>query len=575
MIKYKLKNQGIDVIDTILSNRNLTTENIRKLLSPSKKYEEDASNYKNIDRAVQRYQQAIREGETIATLVDEDLDGFTSSTVIYNFTTTEMKHSNMFYIMQKKAKVHGLNDHVIKEVKNKGVKLLITPDSSSSDYEYHKKLNEMGVDLIILDHHQFNLEDVHESAIIVNNQDGIVNNKCLSGCGVTYKFIKYVAKSLNIDLGVKYLDLVALSLIGDIMDMRSLENRYFFNIGNKIDNLTNPFIKTFVELKNIEDYLSIEELGFNISPLVNATIRLGSGTEKDIMFRSLLDRNEKIESKKRGVTKGALIPIAEESIRIATNLKRKQDKLRDNSVEQFISTYGYEIDDKIILKDVTDVVDAEITGLVANKLTDVYKRPCILVRENKKTDTLTGSARSYNREEFNNLKQTCLNTGAFSKARGHEGSFGVEISKENIPLAIEKINEVLSDIEIAKVYEVEEMYSGIVPMSDVKDIGNYENLWCNHIKEPLFLVKNVKMKTSQIEKIGNSTYIFKIGDVNFTKTFGSGVWYKSLIHEDELPFGGAIIADIVFSIRKNKKGYNFCKIIDMKTKINEEDVIDF
>ena len=575
MIQYKLKRQGIDVIDTILTNRDLTIEAINEILQPKADNIESSLNYKNIDRARERYLLAIKNNENIATLVDVDMDGYSASAGIYNFTTVEMQYKNMFYIMQKKAKAHGLNDHVIKEVKNKEIKLLITPDSSSSDYEYHKKLNEMGVDLIILDHHQFNIDDVHESAIIVNNQDGTVNNKSLSGCGVTYKFIDYVAKSLNIDLGVKYLDLVALSLIGDIMDMRSLENRYFFSIGNKIDNLTNPFIQTFVELKKIEDYLSIEELGFNISPLVNATIRLGSGTEKDIMFRSLLDRNEKIESKKRGVTKGTLVPIAEESIRIATNLKRKQDKLRDNSVEQFISTYGYEIDDKIILKDVTDVVDAEITGLVANKLTDVYKRPCILVRENKKTNTLTGSARSYNREGFNNLKQTCLNTGAFSKARGHEGSFGVEISKENIPLAIEKINEVLSDIEIAKVYEVEEMYSGIVPMSDVKDIGNYENLWCNHIKEPLFIVKNVKMETSQIEKIGNSTYVFKIGDVNFTKTFGSGVWYKSLIHEDELPFGGAIIADIVFSIRKNKKGYNFCKIIDMKTKVNEEEIIDF
>lgn len=72
MIKYRLREQGIDVVDTVLSNRKLTTKQVKEILTPNRNYEEQSSNYKNMDRAVQRFQQAIREGETIATLVDED-----------------------------------------------------------------------------------------------------------------------------------------------------------------------------------------------------------------------------------------------------------------------------------------------------------------------------------------------------------------------------------------------------------------------------------------------------------------------------------------------------------------------
>lgn len=576
MIEYRLKEQGIDIVDTVLTNRKLDLSIVDKILCANKDNEELGTNYKNMDKAVQRYKKALKEGETIATLVDEDLDGNTSSALLYNFTYNDINYKNIHYIHQKKAKVHGLNEYVINKVKKLGVNLLITPDSSSSDYKYQKELAEMGVDLIVLDHHQFDIADVFESTILVNNQDGNVQNTSLSGCGVTYKFVKEVALDLGIDLGEKYLDLVALSLIGDVMDMTSLENRYYLNVGSKLENITNPFLKYFVEKNKIERYLTIEELGFSISPLINATVRMGSKSDKDIVFRSLLDRKELVESKKRGVEKGTLVPVEEEGLRIATNTKSKQDKARNKAHDEIVNTFGRDIKDKVFIQEVGDMVESEIGGLVANKLTDTYQRPIILIRYNEQLGYCTGSARSISGVKgVEDFKTLCKETGDFIFAQGHANSFGLAIDKDKVNSVREKLNSKLEGIEFSTICEVDGEYENAVPLSHVKAIGKYEDLWCNNIKAPLFVVKGIKLDTEEIEKIGNATYTFKVGDVKFTKNFGSKIWYESILQLDDLPFGGRIVADVIVKFRRNKKGYYWCDIVDMVTRVDEELEIDF
>ncbi|MGL5765008.1 MAG: DHH family phosphoesterase [Sarcina sp.] len=577
MIKYKVREQGIDIVDTVFTNRNITQQKAKEILSSTRDNEECASNYKNMDKAVERYQKAIRKGETIATLVDEDLDGFTSSALFLNFTNNDMNYNNIEYIMQAKAKVHGLNKHVLKEVQQRGVTLLITPDSSSSDKVFHEELNKMGISIIVLDHHEFHTDDVGEGAIVVNCQDGNVSNTSLSGCGVTYKFIREVARVNDIVLGEKYLDLVALSLVGDIMDLRSLENRYYLEKGSKLENITNPFLLYFIDKKKTQEFISIEEHGFEIAPIINATIRLGDRVDKDKMFRSLLDRFEEVESEKRGEKgKGIFVPIYMEGFRIATNYKSKQDKLRDKNKDAIVEKFGLDIKDKVFIQDVTDDIDAAMGGLIANKLTDIYNRPIILLRLNKKDNTYYGSGRTVNGiSAFENLKEMCLQTGEFEYARGHRGALGLSIKLNKLESAREKLNYILSDVEVGDYYEVDGEYNQVVPLAHVKAIAEYEDLWCNHIKSPLFIIKGVRMNSANIEKVGNATYTFKIGDVKFTKNFGSKVWYEEVAKIEDLPFGGDIIADIVCKFRRNKKGYYWCDIEHMVSKINEEEIIDF
>lgn len=574
MIEYNLKEQGIDILDTVLTNRGLTISQIKDMLSPRKEFEEPSANYKDMDRAIERLALAIKQGEKIATLVDEDLDGFTSSSLIFNFIKEDLGYENMDCIFQDRAKVHGLNEYVINKVFEKEITLLITPDSSSSDFEYQELLNKMGISLIVLDHHQFEQKEVSKHTILINNQDGIVNNVSLSGCGVTYKFVKAFSDRFGIDIGNKYLDLVALSLIGDVMNMTSLENRYFFSIGSKIENISNLFIQSFVDKNKIEERISIEEFGFSISPLINATIRIGSKEEKELLFKSLLNQEILVESKKRGA-KGEIVPIQQEAIRIATNLKSKQDKLKKSSSELILNKFGRKIEDKVFIEIVENEMESSISGLIANRLVDLYKKPVILLKYNKELECYTGSARTVNGiEEVEQFKKICLETEEFKFAKGHEGAFGVAIDKENIHNAKEKLNKKLENVEFKTKYEVEGEFKEKVSLSEVKPIAELEELWCNNVPSPLFVVKDVRLHTNNIEKIGNATYTFKLGDVKFTKNFGSKVWYEDVIKINLLPFGGNIIADIVCRFRKNKKGYYWCEIVKMVTREDEE-AIDF
>ena len=87
-------------------------------------------------------------------------------------------------------------------------------------------------------------------------------------------------------------------------------------------------------------------------------------------------------------------------------------------------------------------------------------------------------------------------------------------------------------------------------MSDIRDIANLSDLWCFHIKEPLFLVKNVKINTDNIKKIGNATYTFEYNKTTFTKFYGSKVWFSKFTLQDELSFGGDIIVDMICKFKK-------------------------
>lgn len=139
------------------------------------------------------------------------------------------------------GKEHGL----ILEKIPKDVKLVIAPDSSSNQYEEHKILKEQGVDVLVLDHHE--ADKFSENACVINNQIGNYPNKTLSGVGIVYKFCQYIDSLLDetkrgADL---ILDLVAIGMVADLMDLRDFETRALISYG--VDHLENPFLIEFVK----------------------------------------------------------------------------------------------------------------------------------------------------------------------------------------------------------------------------------------------------------------------------------------------------------------------------------------
>ena len=238
--------------------------------------------------------------------------------------------NNIFY------RVHAGKQHgIVPDDIDKDVKLVIAPDSSSNDYLEHEYLYKNGTDVLVIDHHE--ADKVSENAVVINNQLCNYPTKSLSGVGMVYKFCCYLDSIMGVNTADNFLDLVALGLVGDMMDLRDFETRHLVVRG--INQIRNPFLKEMVKK---QDY-SISRAGglcpfaesFYIVPQINATIRMGTAEEKLMLFESILDFKgyELVPSTKRGC-KGQAETRVEQACRNCTNIKNRQTKIRDTSLEK-------------------------------------------------------------------------------------------------------------------------------------------------------------------------------------------------------------------------------------------------
>src|SRR5690606_2887501 len=161
-----------------------------------------------------------------------------------------------------------------------------------------KQLKDRGIDVIVLDHHDCEKES--EDAIVVNNQlSPKYSNKNFSGAGIVYKFLQALDNKLEIKHADYYLDLVAVGNIGDMMDSRELETRYYMTKGLK--KINNSFLKALFEKQeySTKGIVNLINVAFYIVPLCNAAIRAGSTEEKLQMINAFLESNEKVYYKRK------------------------------------------------------------------------------------------------------------------------------------------------------------------------------------------------------------------------------------------------------------------------------------
>lgn len=185
-------------------------------------------------------------------------------------------------------RLHNGKEHgIIPDTIPTDVKLVIAPDSSSNDYEEHKILYDKGIDVLVIDHHE--AEKISEYACIINNQLCSYPTKSLSGVGMVYKFCSYLDSLLNVDYANYFLDLVALGLVADMMDMRDFETRHLITLG--LQNIRNPYFYEMVRKNefSLRDGVTPIGVAFYIAPYVNATVRMGDPIEKLTLFESMLD----------------------------------------------------------------------------------------------------------------------------------------------------------------------------------------------------------------------------------------------------------------------------------------------
>lgn len=579
MINYKIIGDNSEsIVDVVLNNRNLTISEVEEIVNPSIE-EYDGMLLKNMQQGIDLLSSQITKPDVIGILVDPDNDGFCAAAEINEFITNELNHKNVKHLYHtKKVKSHGVDEEIYEEIINQKIQFVVITDAGSTkeDYEMIKKLHdEHGVKFLIIDHHMVEYTNNLQNVVLINhNQPGCkYPNKHLSGAAITYKFIQTYSKAFQIDIGNKYVDLAALSLISDMMDMKSLENRVIFNKGSLRKNITSPLLEMFIHSKKLAgDYLTIEQCGFAIAPLINSTIRSENQEDKELLFKSFYSICF-VPSNKRG-NQGAMENIQEEIIRRMGNIKSKNDKEVKSTTEKahkYIEEKGL-INDKVLMIDVTKLINSGQTGLLANKLISAYKRPIFLYRDKENEEGFVGgSCRGLKVKSF---KDICLKSGLFEFCSGHDNSFGHTIRKDKLEALKTYFNDSLSDLELEEEVVVDAAYRIEVPFEDVKQIAEFKDLWCKNISEPTFIIKDVQLDTSNIMKIGNAEYVFRLNNTSYNKKFCSLQWIEDFTKQNiedkkaKYPFKSSLLlCDLVARFRQNEKGYYYIDIIDGKSKL--------
>lgn len=502
-MKYKLiakPNKNYSPMQQILVNRGIDVKDIEHYLKTSDADILNPDLLDNMAEGVKRLVSAIKNQEKMFLIVDCDADGFTASAALVNYIYKVFPSAmDLLSIQLHEGKEHGIEEKWLEEIVANEYKLVICPDASSNDYEQHKFLKDNGIDVLVLDHHD--AEEVSENAIIINNQLSDYPNKTLSGVGIVYKFCSKIDELMKIKEADTILDLVSLGMIADMMDMRNFETKHLIQKG--LTRIENPFFKALVERQAYSIGETVTPIGvaFYIAPLINATIRVGTQAEKEVMFKAMLNHcaYDMIPSTKRG-EKGKTEAIVTQAVRNATNVRNRQKKARDNGfeyVEQIIAANNLD-KNKIIVVQVSEDLDKNLTGLIANQLMAKYQKPVLLVRETDE-GLLQGSARGYDKSELKDLKSFLLESGFMEYAEGHAAAMGVGIYKDKVNALIDYSNTVLANYDFSACYDVDYEYmSNDFKAQDIIDIGSMKSLWGKGVDEAMVVIKGIKITSNNI-----------------------------------------------------------------------------
>lgn len=541
-MEYRLRAPEFPIytpVEQVLVNRGIPYDQINHYLNTTDNDILDPRLIPHLDEGAKMLIKHISQNDKVLIQVDSDCDGYTSAALLMNYLYClfpSFVNNNISYRVHM-GKQHGIIPDTIPE----DVKLVIAPDSSSNDYEAHEYLNLSGIDVLVIDHHE--ADHVSKYACVINNQLCDYPTKSLSGVAMVWKFCCYIDMLLKTDHAQKFLDLVALGLVADMMDVRDFETRRLIDKG--LQQIRNPYFRGAIDKDQFHFTNEITPIGvaFYIAPLINATTRVGTQEEKLMLFESMLDFRgyELVPSTKRGC-KGQAETRVEQACRNCTNIKSRQTKIRDNSlerIEQIIVNQNL-LSNKILIVQLDDLItDRNLTGLIANQLMSEYQRPVLILNKIENEDgtiTWEGSGRGYDKSRLKDFRGFLENNKYVMYAEGHANAFGIGIKDEDISAFITSTNSALDGFDFTPIYNVDFIYkSDELTPDEVIDIAGMKSLWGQGVEEAEIAVEGIKVHKDNIRILSpdkNPTLkIMLPNGINFMKFRSSEEEYDKLYSE--------------------------------------------
>ena len=465
-----------------------------------------------------------------------DADGFTSSSILWLYCKQLFPQAN-FEFRVHEHKQHGLNDLINWMEEKVRWDLVICPDSSSYDVEEHQRLGELGIDCLVLDHHQQEYDDNGNplissapNTVVINNQlSPNYSNKSLCGAGIVYKFCEVLDDMLGIHQAQEYLDLTALGEIADVMDRTTSETNYIMLEGLK--HIKNKGFQTLLEsqsfsLKDKAMYpyegLTPIDIAFYIAPLINAITRVGTIQDKQALFYCFIEPDKELQSTKRGAKSGDIELAAEQTARVGKNAKSRQDKIKEKAMDIIdfkIQKYDL-LQNNIILIELNeyDDIPQEMTGLVAMNVVSKYHKPCMIGRRNEKNE-LQGSIRSDNNfAGLPSFKLFLEESGLMNYVAGHAGAAGWGLNGNRLDDLIKYANTKLKAEDFENCYIVDYILDAKNDNKDlIASLSGHPEYFGNHIDEIKFVIKNIPLANIFVMGANKDSIKISHNDIDYVR----------------------------------------------------------
>lgn len=467
------------VTKKLLAQRNIIEkEEVGKFLQPKLSHLLDPCNLDSIEVVKERLIQAIERNEKILIYGDYDADGVTA-TVILLQTLRQLGASCDYYIPNRFTEGYGPNKSAFKQAKEAGFSVIITVDTGIAAVEEAAYAMELGIDLIITDHHE-TLDELPEAyAIIHPKLSDNYSFKSLAGVGIAFKLAQHLLGYLP----EQYLDLVAIGTIADLVPLIG-ENRIFASHGLKrLSTTTNKGLQALKNICSLNDSVDADDVGFLLAPRINAVGRL-----QDASLAVELLMCETIEE-------------ATELANIVHSLNTKRQQLVRDTVGEAVELIEKETLQNFIVV-AKEGWNEGILGIVASRLVQKYDRPAIVLTIQRENNLAKGSARSIPAFDLfthlHTIKDLFINFG------GHAQAAGLTLSLDNIKILKEVLHNIISEqlepedfrqhIHISDELEAKDLTESLVHEINMLapfGIGN---------PKPLFLFKSIPYDVRKIGK---------------------------------------------------------------------------
>lgn len=473
---------------TLISKGYTSEEDIEHLLSKEVLYHDEML-LSDMEKSVTRIHKAIQNNEKILVYGDYDADGVTSTAILVK-TLESLNAIVGWYIPNRFTEGYGPSEGAFRNAHDEGVTLIITVDNGIQGHHEIDIANELGIDVIVTDHHEFGKTTPNAYAIVhPMHPEFEYPFKYLAGVGVSYK----LCKALKQDLPKSFLGLVAIGTIADLVSLTD-ENRSMVKQGLQVLNESpSPGVKALLEIADYKDEVNEQTVGFIIGPRLNAVGRLDDA--RLALELLMVDDYEEATF------------LAEEVDHF--NLERKE-------IVEAITEEAMILADEQVKESSQFLVLAKenwnegVLGIVASRIVENYNLPTIVLNVDINQNHAKGSARSIEQVSMYEFLQN--HSELITKFGGHHMAAGMTMEIDAIEPLKKALNDDMKNLTDGKPLLPQLTIDAEITMSDISvdNIFDLERLkpFGTDITAPIFSIKNSQIKS--VKGIGQNEKHLKL-----------------------------------------------------------------